>query len=91
MTSLSLKKSQESTKYHMIPTRKLILKRLPTASTGKGLEHIGALTDMFKYRAPLGKCLTIFFYKIKYILTQGYNSKYMQKKQKHMSAERLVH
>lgn len=55
---------------HMIPTRKLILKRLTTASIGKGLEHIGALTDMFKNRAPLGKCLTIFFIKLNIYLSR---------------------
>lgn len=65
-TSLSSKKSQKITKYHMIPTRMLmlILKRLTTASVGKGSERVGAsntsLVGIFNYRTPLGKRLIIF-------------------------------
>lgn len=68
------KGSQDTTRYHIAPTRMLILKRMIIiASAGKGLDHIGdshtLLMGMFNYITPLGKCLTIF-YKIKHTLIQ---------------------
>ena len=66
ITSLSSKKSQESTKYHMIPPRMLILKRLTTASDGKGLEHFGALNIplMGMFKNPFRKMFDNFLIKL---------------------------